>query len=71
MAQEATELEKDMLEDKINSMRAMMSKMKLQTRGQIQEMVQGQIGKYAVLEELDYRRIKRIRDRKFTAALDR
>ena len=29
MAQEATELEKDMLEDKISSMRAMMSKMKL------------------------------------------
>ena len=34
-------------------------------------MVQGQIGKYAVLEELDYRRIKRVRDRKFAAALDR
>ena len=33
MAQDATEIEKEMLEDKINSMRQLMSKQKLQTRG--------------------------------------
>ena len=48
-----------------------MTKLKLQSRGQITEYIHGKIGKYAVLEELDYRKIKRVRDKKFVAALKR
>ncbi len=62
MAQEATDLDREILEDKISSMRAMMVKLKLQSRSQVQEFLHGKIGKYAVLEEMDYRKIKRSRD---------